>query len=611
MNHQGWIWLTVLALAATSGVEVVRGQDAPGSIELAPGSIVEAPELPGSANVGPPQVVEGGPQVSPLPPQVQVVRFQGPEGVQVDVLGPAPEPVPIGDGKGLLTVGLRVGVGYRLRLSNLPNRPGVELFLVVEIVGHLHRPPGIDPGRYPIRIIFSAEDLADSVERTRLVTKVVYLEDPDQAFPLALPKDEIPTATLTPAEEPLRVAEALGRVMAVVRLGGRTPTPEEMNGAETLGSLGGPCPFSGPDGGRCRLPCGPVRGTPPPTGRPWLPKDEFLCDGGDHGMPLHFGGDGGLAGIDPRDAAIQFRRPTIDQLRPRFDQLKAQRDAGTISETTYESEVRRLERATTGPNRPRVLPTNLVCIYAPRFAEVRTTIGPDQNLTVQPLVGLENIQRQQARILPIGPNRLVQNQGPEMNRHRSRASGLITQQRAGAHEEIRILNSADTVVHLAGHVLPVGPEVAKGRQKPVLMRDTVKLNTIKTAESAVVTGIIEGAAQQIMSWKPQEIAGVEVPPNRPGLAVIKRVNVNEAEPGDVVTFTIQYRNMGNTPIASVSVIDSLLPRLQYVPGSARGPAGTVFTAGENQAGALELRWDLPGTIAPGAEGSVEFQTTIR
>lgn len=608
----------MLALAAMPGVEVVRGQEAPAPVVVSPAPVVVTPapvvvtpETPGSAMVGPPQVIDGGFQALALPPQVQVVRFQGPEGVRVDVLGPVPEPVPIGDGKGLLTVGMRVGVAYRLRLSNLPSRPGAELFPVVEVVGHLHRPPGIDPGRYPIRIIFSPEDLADAVERTRLVTKVIYLEDPDQALPLALPRDEIPTATLTPAEEPLRVAAALGRVMAIVRLGGRTPTPEEMAGAESLGALGGRCPFSGPSGGRCELPCGPVRGTPPPTGRPWLPKDEFLCDGGDHGMPLHFGGDGGLAGIDPRDAAIQFRRPTMDQLRPRFEQLKAQRDAGTISETTYESEVRRLERATTGVNRPRVLPTNLVCIYAPRFAEVRTTIGPDQNLTVQPLAGLENLQRQQTRILPIGPNRLIQNQTPEMNRHRSRASGLIARQRAGAHEEIRILNSADTVVHLAGHVLPVGPEIAKGRQKPALMGETVKLNTIKTAESAVVTGIIEGAAQQIMAWKPQEIAGVEVPPNRPGLAVIKRVNVNEAEPGDVVTFTIQYRNMGNTPIASVSVIDSLLPRLQYVPGSARGPAGTVFTAGENQAGALELRWDLPGTIAPGAEGSVEFQTTIR
>ena len=35
------------------------------------------------------------------PPDVQIVRFQGPEGLRVDVLGPDPEPVPVGNGKGL------------------------------------------------------------------------------------------------------------------------------------------------------------------------------------------------------------------------------------------------------------------------------------------------------------------------------------------------------------------------------------------------------------------------------------------------------------------------------------------------------------------------------
>ena len=43
------------------------------------------------------------------------------------------------------------------------------------------------------------------------------------------------------------------------------------------------------------------------------------------------------------------------------------------------------------------------------------------------------------------------------------------------------------------------------------------------------------------------MTGVEVPPDRPGLAVIKRVSVTEAEPGDTVTYVIIYRNMGNTP----------------------------------------------------------------
>ncbi len=127
----------------------------------------------------------------------------------------------------------------------------------------------------------------------------------------------------------------------------------------------------------------------------------------------------------------------------------------------------------------------------------------------------------------------------------------------------------------------------------------------------MVTGIIEGAGQTVMTWTPRETVGVEEPPNKPGLAVIKRVSSGEAEQGDTLTFVIQFRNMGNTPIKSVSVIDSLLPRFGYVAGSSEGPKGTVFTAGENKAGSTELRRDLPGSIAPGAEGFVTFKAIVR
>jgi uncharacterized repeat protein (TIGR01451 family) len=46
----------------------------------------------------------------------------------------------------------------------------------------------------------------------------------------------------------------------------------------------------------------------------------------------------------------------------------------------------------------------------------------------------------------------------------------------------------------------------------------------------------------------------------------------EAEPGDTLTFTITYRNMGNTTIRTATIVDSLLPRLEYVKGSAKGTA---------------------------------------
>ena len=213
----------------------------------------ETGAAPGAAVVGAGAVDAAAPPAGAagLEPDVQVVRFQGPRGLVVDVLAPQPVPVPTGDGGGIITVGLKRGVGYRLRITNIPERPGAELFPVIEVVGHLHRPEGVDPGKYPIRVVFNQDDLEDTVDRSRLVTKVIYLEDPDQAIPFRMAKDQVPVLTLNPTEPPLRVASALGRPVAIVRLGARQPTGEEIQ-AGAAGDLGldwaanigsGPCPF--------------------------------------------------------------------------------------------------------------------------------------------------------------------------------------------------------------------------------------------------------------------------------------------------------------------------------------------------------------------------------
>ncbi len=129
-----------------------RPRRADGSRAAAP-LVHSTPGAPGTAAIGPGATAP--PSAPALEPDIQVVRFQGPPGLTVEVLAPAPDPVPAGDGGGILTVGLKRGVGYRLRVSNIPERPGVALFPVIEVVGHLHRPPDIDPAKYPIRVIFS------------------------------------------------------------------------------------------------------------------------------------------------------------------------------------------------------------------------------------------------------------------------------------------------------------------------------------------------------------------------------------------------------------------------------------------------------------------------
>ena len=321
------------------------------------------------------------------------MRFQGPPGLTVEVLAPAPVPVPIGDGAGIITVGLRRGVGYRLRVSGILERPLAELFPVIEIVGHLHRPETIAPGKYPIRVAFNQDDMDDAVDRGRLVTKVIYLEDPDQAIPLKMAKDEVPVVTLNPTEPPLRVASALGRPVAIVRIGGRRPTNEEIQGqvagdigldwAENIGAK--PCPFLCHGGARCPLPCGPVCIPSPPPARPSLPRDEYLCDGGDRAVPAAPNADGRVTGVDPRDAIVRF-------------------DIGVR-----------------GVSRPRILPTNVVCVYAPRFAEVRVSSGTNENIDIQTTRTDKTLAKLSRAESLVASRRMVQNQAAELTRERARA----------------------------------------------------------------------------------------------------------------------------------------------------------------------------------------------
>ncbi|HWE39702.1 MAG TPA: hypothetical protein VG406_24345 [Isosphaeraceae bacterium] len=542
---------------------------------LALALVLTTPIVARAQATNPPGIASTAPAEAPaassaptLPPDVQLVKFRVPEGVALELLGPATEPLPTGVAPDLIA--MKVGVAYHLKLSKFAERPDAVLYPVVEVVGHLHRPSGIDPSKFPIRVPFRDSDILDAIDRNRMVSEVIYLEDPEQALPMALPKGEIPVATLTAGENPLKVAAKLGRVMAMVTLGGRAPTADEIATVSGSGLTSGPCPFVGPSG-PCGLPCGPVTGTPPPPGRPWLPKDEFICDGGDRDTPLQFIGDGGLRGIDPRDALIVFN----------------------------------------DGRRPRVLPTNMVCIYAPRFAAVLVSLAAVGNVTVQGPRGAEILERQQTTALRQPTLKFVRNETLVLARHRMRPSNLQNRAIAGGVAELRVLDGLVGGVRATAIKTPVGAETLKNRRKAMGIKTLAKPVGIKTAESAVVTGLVQGPMQTVMTWPAREVAGSETPPNLPGLAVIKRVSTGVAEPGDVITYSIQYRNMGNTPISSVSIIDSLTARLEYVPRSAKGPAGTVFTAGENKSGGTELRWDLPGALAPGAEGYVTFEALVR
>ncbi|WP_437228062.1 hypothetical protein SH661x_000700 [Planctomicrobium sp. SH661] len=119
-------------------------------------------------------------------------------------------------------VGMGVGYVYRFRISDLPEYPGVELYPTVELIDRLHAPANLAQ-EFPIPVELS-EDEIEIVLQDRMVTKVIYLEEPDLAFPVEQ-ETTIRAETLKPNENLLQAADQRGRPLAIVRIGGRIPDP--------------------------------------------------------------------------------------------------------------------------------------------------------------------------------------------------------------------------------------------------------------------------------------------------------------------------------------------------------------------------------------------------
>lgn len=118
---------------------------------------------------------------------------------------------------------LGVGVGhlYRLRVSNMPDLPGVEIYPTIEIVDRLHPPAG-KKHDFPIPIYIDRDDIESAI-KGNLVTRVVYIEQPQLAAPFAL-DESTRVRTLLPAQNVLAQADRYGRPAVIVRIGGRLPS---------------------------------------------------------------------------------------------------------------------------------------------------------------------------------------------------------------------------------------------------------------------------------------------------------------------------------------------------------------------------------------------------
>jgi uncharacterized repeat protein (TIGR01451 family) len=349
-------------------------------------------------------------------------------------------------------------------------------------------------------------------------------------------------------------------------------------------------------GGCMNCPPGASLMGPPPPGGPLIAQDEYVCDGGDRWPRTTYGADGQFRGLNPEDAVAGFETENGD---------------------------RRVECA------------NRVCIYAPRFAAVRTVTDliTDAQMTHVgdttdrlPILGIEDhtpvlmsaADTQLGRVLNADVLRGVRD---------NVYAGIVSTQIATFDA------TNDLLPHENLSIIRYG--VLEEADKP-LVAEAVLRAEVWTGEQAVQVEIGGQTAQDVtVDQKAQEIYEIHaVGPSK--LKICKIASHEDAAIGDIVTFTLRFDNVGARPLQNVVITDNLVPRLEYVADSTRSSVksdyqrdanGEIvrneaghpqwdqnpvsFSVSDNDVGSQTLRWELGQPLMPGQGGIIRFEAKVR
>jgi hypothetical protein len=175
--------------------------------------------------IGSQRLQRGGPLLGYFQP----VRIRAPQGARIALAAEGSfTDSPPGDA----LVGMQIGPVYRLKVTDIPNNPGLEVFPTVELVDRLYPPPNLRL-RFPIPIELTQDEL-ELAARGSFVTRVIYVESPDTALPIAQPAGgDQAWIEAPPGADPLVTADEHGRPIAILRIGSRVPSASAQAAAVT------------------------------------------------------------------------------------------------------------------------------------------------------------------------------------------------------------------------------------------------------------------------------------------------------------------------------------------------------------------------------------------
>ena len=303
-----------------------------------------------------------------------------------------------------------------------------------------------------------------------------------------------------------------------------------------------------------------------------LYPDEYLFDGGDRDYPIHYDEFNRL-GVETEDTIVEFDD-----------------DEGEHH----------------------VQPTNRVAIFAPRFASVQSVHGPDARTAIRRLASTHDNSISVSLNTRQKHTMHRENVGSDNVRMRSRASGVDSQ--------VTVKGTAASLqVALQSKLLNAFEEIGFLRTGQFRNSDEARLAFGLQAAAKwsrdlnpAISASIDGLQQTEAQFKPQELVGLEIDHKTKGdLRIVKLADKRTAKPGDVITFTLRYDNLGDRELLNIKIIDNLTPRLEYIDESGESDRpGTIFFE-ENGEGSLVLRFELDEPLPGKTGGIITFQCRVR
>jgi len=301
--------------------------------------------------------------------------------------------------------------------------------------------------------------------------------------------------------------------------------------------------------------------------------DEYICDGGDRGLPFHYEA-GSYAGFESEDTIAEYQ--------------------------DHEGE-------------PEVRIASRVCIYSPRFASVRTVSIPTEGTASQFASGTDEtlqIHDINSRMGTTFHNDYASIGGVRM---RSRASGLGGEFDPDTLNQTTVAGRNDKLQNVYQNLTFLKTGRFDNTEAAVIAEGIAAAEFWTRAENPVIQASTTAGNEVKALFKQMEIVGLEDEfKTRGELQIVKLADRKTAVAGDVITFTIRYDNLGDHELKNIRIVDNLTPRLEYIDGSADfGDRPGELQTTDNSEGSLILSFQLNGDLPGRTGGVITFKARVR